>query len=83
VAMAEILDRLRQAIRESGKTRYRLAEDSGIAESALSRLMSGERGLSIETADKLAETLGLEIIIRPVKREAGKARDAVNYGERN
>lgn len=75
VDMAEILDRLRQAIREGGKTRYRLAQESGIDESALSRLMSGERGLSIEAAEKLAETLGLEIIIRPVKRKTGKAKD--------
>lgn len=75
VVMAGILDRLRQAIRESEKTRYRLAEESCIAESALSRLMSGERGLSIEAAEKLAETLGLEIIIRPAKRNTAKSKE--------
>lgn len=75
VVMAAILDRLRQAIREGGKTRYRLAQETGIAESALSRLMSGERGLSIDAAEKLARALELEIIIRPAKRKAGKAKD--------
>ncbi|MCK6454933.1 MAG: hypothetical protein L6Q92_00175 [Phycisphaerae bacterium] len=44
------------------------------AESALSRLVSGERGLSIEAAEKLALALDLEIIIRPAKRKAGKTR---------
>lgn len=72
--MAEILDRLKKAIRKSGKSRYRLARESGIAESALSRLVSGERGLSIEAAEKLALALDLEIIIRPAKRKAGKTR---------
>lgn len=68
VVMAEILDRLKQAIRESGKTRYRLAKETGIAQSALSRLVSGERGLSIDAAEKLARALEMEIIIRPAKR---------------
>ena len=75
VAMVKTLDRLRQAIRDSDKTRYRLAKKSGISESALSRLMSGERGLSIEAAEKLAEALELEIIIRPVQRKARNKKE--------
>lgn len=74
VFMAEILNRLKQAIRESDKSRYRLAQETGIAESALSRLMSGERGLSIDAAEKLARALDLEIVIRPATRKAGKAK---------
>ncbi len=75
VVMAELLDRLRQAIRECGKTRYRLAQETRIAESALSRLMSGERGLSIDAAERLAEALGLQIIVRPAKRKPGTSKE--------
>lgn len=63
--MAKILDELKAAIEASGKSRYRIAQDTQIAESGLSRLMSGERGLSIESAEVLADYLGLELVVRP------------------
>jgi len=66
--MARLLDEIREAIDASGKTRYRIAQESGIAESVLSRLMSGERGLSIDALEKLADYLGLEIVMRPKQR---------------
>ena len=53
---------LKNAIAKSGATRYRIAKDTGIAESALSRFMSGERGLSMEALDLLLEYLGLEVV---------------------
>ncbi len=67
--MRRLLDEIRDAIEASGKTRYRIAQESGIAESVLSRLMSGERGLSIDTLEQMADYLGLEIIIRPKRRK--------------
>ena len=66
--MAEILEQIRRMIEASGKTRYRIAKESGIAQSQLSRLMSGERGLSVETLQTLANYLQLEIVIRPKRR---------------
>ena len=72
--MSELLEKLKQAIRDSDKSRYRLAQETGIAESALSRLMSGERGLSIEAAEKLADALDLEIVVRQVKPGTDKGR---------
>ncbi len=71
--MTRILDAICEAIEASDKTRYRIAKDTGISQAHLSRLMSGERGLSIESAEKLADYLGLEIIIRP-KRRRRKAK---------
>ena len=62
--MARLLDEIRDAIEASGKTRYRIAQESGIAESVLSRLMSGERGLSIDALETLADYLGLTITIK-------------------
>ena len=66
--MGRLLDEIRDAIDASGKTRYRIAQESGIAESVLSRLMSGERGLSIDALERLADYLGLEITMRRKQR---------------
>ena len=66
--MGRLLDEICDAIEASGKTRYRIAQESGIAQSVLSRLMSGERGLSIDVMERLANGLGLEIVIRPKRR---------------
>jgi len=70
--MGRLLDEMRDAIEASGKTRYRIAQESGIAESMLSRLMSGERGLSIDALETLADYLGLEIVMRPRRRRKGR-----------
>ena len=73
MGMARILDAICDAIEASGKTRYRIAKDTGISQPQLSRLMTGECGLSIAALERLAEYLGLEIILRP-KRRRGKGR---------
>ena len=66
--MTRLLDAICEGIEASGKTRYRIAKDTGISQTQLSRLMTGERGLSIESAERLADYLGLEIIVRPKRR---------------
>ena len=69
--MADLLDSIRGAIEQaetSGVTRYRIALDTGISQALLSRFMSGERGLSVESIERLAEYLGLEIIVRPKRK---------------
>ncbi len=67
--MARILDAICDAIEASGKTRYRIAKDTSISQTQLSRLMSGERGLSIDALERLADCLELEITIRPQRRQ--------------
>ena len=69
--MSKLLDDIRQAILESDKTRYRIALDNDIDQAHLTRLMHGQRGLSIETLEKLLDYLGLEIIIRPKHKKKG------------
>jgi transcriptional regulator with XRE-family HTH domain len=66
----DILEAIRQAIDQCGKTRYRISKETGIGESQLAKLMRGKIGLSIERLEALAEYLDLEIIIRP--RHKGK-----------
>ena len=68
LVMAPILDDMRHAIKTSGKTRYRIAQDTGISESQLSQLMGGTKGLSVESLERLADYLGLKIVARPKGR---------------
>ncbi len=66
--MGRLIKQIRQAIVASGKSRYRIAQESGVAESVLSRLMSGERGVSTEVLERLADSLGFEITLRVKKK---------------
>jgi len=76
--MSIILDEIRRAIKVSDKTRYRLSKETSIPQSQLSRLMTGEKGLSFEALERLAEALGLEIII-----QQKKIRKKVKHGKHN
>lgn len=69
-SMAELLNMMREVIETSGQSRYRISKATGIAESVLSRFMSGETALAVETVERLADYLGLEIVLRP-KRGRG------------
>ena len=64
---AQLERQLRQAIRESGMSVYRLAKLSGVPQPVLSRFMNGTRGITLATTSKLASVLGLEL--RPTKRK--------------
>lgn len=71
--MAGIAEQLVKAIENSGQTRYAISKGSGINQSMLSRLVNGERAMSFDAAERLANYLGLEIVIRP-KRQTRKAK---------
>ena len=60
----KLSDQIRQAIETYGQTRYRIAKETGISQPTLSRFMDGSRGLPMKTLDRLAEYLGLEIVVR-------------------
>ena len=62
------MNQVRAAILKSGITRYKIAKATGIGEPQLSRLMTGECGLSVEALERLADYLKLEILIRPKGR---------------
>jgi transcriptional regulator with XRE-family HTH domain len=61
-------------VRDSRASGYALSRQIGISESALSRFLSGQRGLALSVLDRLADVLGLQISItvqkvpRPVRR---------------
>jgi ribosome-binding protein aMBF1 (putative translation factor) len=68
--MAGLLNMMRKAMETSGQSRYRISKETGIAESVLSRFANGKAVLTVETAERLADHLGLEIVLRP-KRGRG------------
>lgn len=55
-------EELREAVERSGVTRYAIWQETGIDQGTLSKFMAGNRGLSIESIDKLADLLGLHIV---------------------
>ncbi|MCY2926828.1 MAG: helix-turn-helix transcriptional regulator [Planctomycetota bacterium] len=67
--MAKTIEAIRKAINASPMSRYRLAKESGVTEAAISRLMSGERAVNVDSLEKLADALGLAITIGPKKKE--------------
>jgi transcriptional regulator with XRE-family HTH domain len=71
--MSRLLHKLRRRIEASRLSRYEIAKRAGLQQSQLSRLMSGERGLSVDALERLSEALDLDIVIRP-KRRRRKAR---------
>lgn len=58
---ARFSDQMRRAVDASGLSRYRICKELGIAESTLSRFMSGQGGLSMKSLDALADLLDLRI----------------------
>ena len=56
-----ITEQLRAAVKASGRSLCSICEEAGTAPIGLSRLMRGQRTVTLETVDKLAPVLGLEL----------------------
>jgi plasmid maintenance system antidote protein VapI len=54
-------EQIREAIADSGMSRYRIARTIGVDESGLCKFCRGTRGLSMDVIDRLGELLQLEI----------------------
>src|SRR5689334_15119289 len=52
---------LRNAVREAGRSNYAVAKGAGVAPIVLQRFINGDRGLNLETAERIARFLGLEL----------------------
>ncbi|HEY2841615.1 MAG TPA: helix-turn-helix domain-containing protein [Pirellulales bacterium] len=62
-------DQVRQAIDDSGRSRYELSRAAKIDESALAKFYNARRTLSMPALDRLGEVLGLEIVMRQKPRK--------------
>jgi hypothetical protein len=52
---------LKRCIRDSGKSVEMIARESGLSELLIRSFLAGERDIHVATADKLAESLGLNL----------------------
>lgn len=62
----KLSDQIRGAFASSGLSRFKLAKEAGVAYAVVHRFISSKRDITLETADKLAAVLGLELT--PVQR---------------
>jgi transcriptional regulator with XRE-family HTH domain len=71
MAKQRFSDALRRAIEQSEKTRYRISKETGIAEAVLSRFMHGKGGLSVESIDRICESIGARLVVeaRPPRKK--------------
>ena len=61
MAKKTITEILRQAIEDSGYSQNQLSILSGVNRAQINRFVSGERTLTLESAEKIAEALELEL----------------------
>ena len=65
---AALIDAIRR-YEESGGSRYRLASVSKVSQAQISKLMRGvRRSLRLDTAEKLADSMGYQIALREKRR---------------
>jgi hypothetical protein len=64
-----VSQQLREAIDADARSRYRICKEIGLGESTMSHFMHGECGLQLSTIDRLAELLGLRIVVDGAKKK--------------
>ena len=69
---AEVTKALQQAIRDSDLSQNEIARRAGIDPGMVCRFVNGQRGMTLATAARVADVLGLEIVIRPKRRRKGR-----------
>ena len=68
----KLSNQVRRAVDASGLSRYRISKVLRVAESTMSRFMSGQGGLSMDNLDALADLLDLDL--KTGKRRTRKGR---------
>jgi plasmid maintenance system antidote protein VapI len=64
-----VCDQLRDAIKKSGKTHYRIGKDAGIKPEIVTRFVREERDITGKTFAKLASSLGLTLVPAAVQEK--------------
>ena len=55
-------EQIRRGIRSCGMTRYRICKKIGLTQPSMTRFMAGTASLSLDTLDKIAALLDLNIV---------------------
>ena len=70
---APLARQLQAALAATGQSLYAIAQASGVAGPVLQRFMNGERGITLETAGRLAAYLGLVLLPDPHRSSEDRA----------
>ncbi|MFQ5424664.1 MAG: helix-turn-helix domain-containing protein, partial [Phycisphaerae bacterium] len=63
---------LRRAMKASDLSVYMIAKQAGLAVGVVQRIDKGERvGMTLRTAERIAKTLGLRIVLQPIEEREG------------
>jgi hypothetical protein len=57
-------ERLKEQVRKSGYSGYKIAQETGVDEATISRFLAGKGGLSLDNIDKLSAFLRLELVVK-------------------
>ena len=70
-----VAQRLAAARRERGWSMDRLADESGLHRTSIGLIERGRRSMSLDVADRLAQSLGLRLsdLVRDAEQERGAA----------
>lgn len=63
---------LRRTIRKRGLTAYATAKQAGVSVDAVQRFLKDERGLSLDTVDKIADSLDLALCDEKPAEQSGE-----------
>lgn len=66
--MMSMNDQVKQAVEQSGLTRYRICKLSGVSQGMLSRFMNGYTDMTLATLDRIAPVIGVSLVVRKPKR---------------
>ncbi len=72
MAKKRMSDEIKHAILNCGKSRYRIAKETGIDAAALCRFIHGETGLTTDTLDKLADSIGIWLVFDKPNKTKGR-----------
>jgi len=70
--MKTLSEQLREAILNSGVSRYEISKQTGVSQAALSKFILGHRGISTKAMDTVGVFLGLAITSRPKRSSKPK-----------
>lgn len=59
----KLSEQIRQAVQESGMSRYAICKIIGMDQSIMSRFMTGKGGLQADSLDNLADVLDLYVVV--------------------
>ena len=62
-------EQIRRAVDASGLSRYRICKEAGLDQSAFCRFMAGKVGLLQQNLDRLADVLGLDVVMHGASRK--------------